>query len=107
MRSHPLATDLMQADLVRALDLPVVLVVGLRLGCLNHAILSARAIETDGCRLVGWIATGIDPHMERADDNMALLAHRLRAPCWGRLPHDPAPEPARMARHIAWPPSNT
>jgi len=102
----PLATDVMQADLVRALDLPVVLVVGLRLGCLNHAILSARAIEADGCRLVGWIATGIDPHMERADDNMALLAHRLRAPCWGRLPHDPAPEAARMARHIAWPPSN-
>src|SRR5690606_236654 len=50
----PLAGDLMQADLVRALGLPVVLVVGLRLGCLNHAYLSARAIEADGCQLAGW-----------------------------------------------------
>jgi len=100
----PLATGLMQADLVRALDLPVVLVVGLRLGCLNHAYLSARAILADGARLAGWIATDIDPHMERADDNMALLAARLDAPCWGRLPHEPAPDARRMARCLDWPP---
>ena len=96
----PLSATLMQADLVRALDLPVVLVVGLRLGCLNHAYLTARAIDADGCRLAGWIATGIDPGMARADDNFALLRDRLQAPCLGRLPHDPAPDPARMAHHL-------
>lgn len=99
----PLSTSLMQADLVRALDVPVVLVVGLRLGCLNHAYLTARAIEADGVRLAGWIATGIDPGMARADDNFALLSERLRVPCIGRLPHDPAPDAARMARHLHWP----
>ena len=83
----PLSRTMDQADLVRALDMPVVLVVGLRLGCLNHAYLSARAIAADGCRLAGWIANDIDPAMERMDDNVALLSQRLAAPCLGRLPH--------------------
>jgi dethiobiotin synthetase len=65
----------------------VVLVVGLRLGCLNHAFLSARAIAADGCRLVGWIGNAIDPDMARRDDNLRLLADGLAAPCWGVLPH--------------------
>jgi dethiobiotin synthetase len=96
----PLSANLMQADLVRALGIPVVLVVGLRLGCLNHALLSARAIEADGCRLVGWIANAIDPAMERAEDNIAMLAARLPAPCWGRLPFDPAADAAASARSL-------
>ena len=99
----PLSGDLMQADLARALDLPVVLVVGLRLGCLNHASLAARAIAADGARLVGWIASEVDPGMARMDDNMALLAARLPAPCWGRLPHRAGPDPARLARCLALP----
>ena len=99
----PLAPDLMQADLVRALDLPVVLVVGLRLGCLNHAYATARAIAADGARLAGWIASEVDPGMERIDDNVALLGARLPASCWGRLPHVPDADPAAMARHLALP----
>ena len=59
----PLAATIDQADLVRALRLPVVLVVGMRLGCLNHARLTAAAIAADGCELVGWIASGVDPDM--------------------------------------------
>ena len=99
----PLAPDLMQVDLVRALDLPVVLVVGLRLGCLNHAYATARAIAADGARLAGWIACEVDPAMARIDDNVALLAARLPAPCWGRLAHDPGAGPAEMARRLAVP----
>lgn len=95
--SAPLSATLDQSDLVRALDLPVVLVVGLRLGCLNHARLTARAIAADGARLVGWIGNDIDPAMARADDNFALLRQRLPVPCWGRLPHAPAPDPRRLA----------
>ncbi|MDB6162875.1 MAG: dethiobiotin synthetase, partial [Xanthomonadaceae bacterium] len=79
----PLSAHLMQADVVQALDIPVVLVVGLRLGCLNHAILSAQAIAADGCRLVGWIGNAIDPHMERRDAHRALLEARIDAPCCG------------------------
>lgn len=96
----PLSSSLDQADVVRVLELPVVLVVGLRLGCLNHAYLSARAIAADGCRLAGWIASEVDPRMERVDDNVALLAQRLRAPCWGRLPHAPGADAAALAHHL-------
>jgi dethiobiotin synthetase len=96
----PLSASLMQADLVRALRLPVVLVVGLRLGCLNHALLSARAIAGDGVRLAGWIASHVDPVMELVEDNLAMLRERLPAPCWGVLPHAPGIEPALLARHL-------
>ena len=96
----PLSASLMQADLVRALELPVVLVVGLRLGCLNHALLSARAIEADGATLAGWIGSHVDPAMARVEDNLKMLQARLPAPCWGVLPHMPNAEPAAMAGHL-------
>lgn len=96
----PMAPALMQADLVRALEIPVILVVGLRLGCLNHAILSARAIAADGCRLAGWIGSGVDPDMLRIDENRALLAGRLPAPCLGWLPWQAAPDPAALASRL-------
>ncbi|WP_396615904.1 dethiobiotin synthase [Lysobacter soli] len=92
----PLSADLDQVDLVRALDLPVVMVVGLRLGCINHARLTARAIEHDGLRLAGWIANDIDPAMARADDNFELLKQRLPVKCWGRLPFREMPDPAQL-----------
>lgn len=96
----PLSSSLMQVDLVRALELPVVLVVGLRLGCLNHALLSARAIEADGATLAGWIGSHVDPAMARVEDNLKMLQARLPAPCWGVLPHMPNAEPAAMAGHL-------
>ena len=99
----PLSTTLDQVDLVRALRLPVLLVVGLRLGCINHARLSARAIAADGARLVGWIGNGIDPAMDRCDDVFALLQARLPAPCWGRLPFAARPDPQALALHLAVP----
>ena len=97
----PFAPALMQADLVRALALPVILVVGLRLGCINHALLSARAIEADGCRLLGWIGNAVDPEMARSDDNIAVLSDRLAAPLLGILPHAPAGTPAQFAACLA------
>jgi dethiobiotin synthetase len=96
----PLSHSLMQADLVRALDMPVVLVVGLRLGCINHALLSVRAIAADGCRLLGWIGNRIDPAMARADDNVATLRERLPAPCLGVLPFEDKPDPAHLAAYL-------
>ncbi|WP_119719289.1 dethiobiotin synthase [Cognatilysobacter tabacisoli] len=101
----PLSATLDQLDLVRALDLPVVLVVGLRLGCINHARLTARALAADGARLVGWIANEVDPAMARIDDNVRMLEARLPVPCWGRLPHAPAADPREQAAHLhpRWP----
>jgi dethiobiotin synthetase len=82
----PLGPDFTTEDLARQLDLPVLLVVGMRLGCLNHALLSARAIGESGLRLVGWVANRIDPGMACFEENRAALVDRLGAPCVGTIP---------------------
>ncbi|WP_171966904.1 dethiobiotin synthase [Stenotrophomonas bentonitica] len=96
----PLSTTLDQSHLVHALQLPVVMVVGLRLGCLNHARLTAQAIAASGATCIGWIANEVDPQMERIDDNVELLRARLPLPFWGRLPYAPGADPAQLARHL-------
>lgn len=96
----PLSGTLMLADLARALKLPVILVVGLRLGCLNHALLSARAIIADGCQLIGWIGNHIDADMARVEDNIATLRQRMPVPCLGVVPFASAPDPGALAVHL-------
>ncbi len=71
-------TDML--DIPRRLGIPVLLVVGIRLGCLNHALLSALAVNARGLALAGWIANRIDPAMREGDANVAALAERLPAP---------------------------
>ena len=83
----PLAPDFDTADLARSLGLPVVLVVGLRLGCLNHALLTAEAIAARGLRLQAWVGNRIDPMMAEADRNLETLRGLLPAPCMGVVPH--------------------
>lgn len=87
------------ADLVVALDLPVILVVGLRLGCLNHALLTHDAIAARGLSLAGWVACGIDPAMQRVGENLAMLRARLPAPCLGVVSHR-APSPVASWKWI-------
>lgn len=86
----PMADGLEQSAMARAVGGQVLLVVGLRLGCLSHARLTARAIENDGCRLVGWIGNRVDPDFDRVDDYLALLRAALPAPCLGVLRHSVA-----------------
>jgi dethiobiotin synthetase len=97
------------ADLAVALGAGVVLVVGLRLGCLNHALLTAAAIRAAGLPLAGWVANRIDPAMLLADENIATLAARLPAPCLGTVPFlgaspTPADVAARLAAGALWAP---
>ncbi len=88
----PLSATLNQSDLVHALDLPVLQVVGIKLGCINHALLSARAIRADRCTLLGWIANRVDPDMPNADDSIEAIAARIDAPLLGTLAwNDAAP----------------
>lgn len=104
----PLDVALDQADLVRALQLPVILVVGERLGCINHARLTARAIAADGVTLAGWIASSVDPMLAFPDETFAALRRVLPGPCLGRLPFAPDREAATLSEHIAllpWLPS--
>ncbi|GAP65372.1 dethiobiotin synthase [Mizugakiibacter sediminis] len=97
----PLSDTLPASALASGLGLPVILVVGLRLGCLNHAQLSARAIAADGCRLLGWIGNVVDPTMARLDDNLDTLRRLLPAPCLGVLDFAPDREPAAQALALA------
>ena len=96
----PLADGLDTVDMARAFGLPVVLVVGMRLGCLNHALLTADAIEASGLRLAGWIANHIDERMRVADENVGTLRSRLDAPLLGRLPFDHRADARAMSRHL-------
>jgi len=92
------------ADLAQRLAAPVVLVVGMRLGCLNHALLTAEAISNRGLTLAGWVANRIDPDMARADDNIAALRERLGAPLLGSVPRCAGGQPADAAGHLDLPP---
>lgn len=82
----PLSGAQTLSDLAVALRLPVILVVGVRLGCINHAVLSAEAIARDGLPLAGWVANIIEPQTSRLEENLATLAERLPAPCLGQVP---------------------
>ena len=79
------------ADLACALNLPVVIVVGMRLGCISHALLTAEAIAARGLHLAGWVANRVDPDMGFADENIAAIRSRLDrqydAPLLGIVPH--------------------
>lgn len=91
------------ADLAQALGLPVILVVGMRLGCLNHALLSAEAICARGLKLAGWVANQCGPSMLRQEENVKALERRLDAPLLGVVPHLERPDPAQAAGHLRLP----
>ncbi|KQU90290.1 dethiobiotin synthetase [Variovorax sp. Root318D1] len=96
----PFGDDLDSADLAVALGLPVILVVGLRLGCLNHALLTAEAIRARGLVLAGWIASVIEPGMLAPEANLQTLRGRLGAPLLGIVPHLAEPSAASAAAHL-------
>lgn len=73
------------ASWVADMDWPVVLVVGMRLGCLNHAMLTAESVRRR-TRLAGWVANGLPPAQDRLEQNIETLRRRLGAPCWGVIP---------------------
>lgn len=81
----PLGVHLDTAELARALDLPIVLVVGMRLGCVNHALLTAEAITTRGLIWGGWVANILEPDMPALDENILALQTHLPAPYLGKL----------------------
>ena len=99
----PLGVDRDSADLAIVLGLPVILVVGLRLGCINHALLTAEAIAARGLTLAGWVANRIDPAMPRQEENIAALAARLPAPLLGSVPRVATGGPVAAAASLHLP----
>jgi dethiobiotin synthetase len=96
----PLDAELTFADLAVRWRLDVILVVGLRLGCLNHALLTAESIERRGLRLCGWIGNSVDPIFERRDENLSALRARIAAPCIGTYSYSPASGARDVARSL-------
>ena len=89
------------ADLALALNLPVILVVGMRLGCLNHAVLSAEAILASGCKLIGWVANEVDPEMPAFEENLATLTSKIHQPCLAVIPNLKTVE-SLCAQTVTW-----
>lgn len=75
------------ADVALALQLPIILVVGIKLGCISHAILTKEAIIADGLTPIAWVANCIDPCTQKLSDNLQTLQHQLRLPCLGVVPY--------------------
>lgn len=96
----PLGGKLSAADIPARLGLPVVLVVGLRLGCLNHALLTVEALQARGLYLAGWVANHIESAMSRATENLQALRVRIKAPLLGTVRHARNPQPAGVARML-------
>lgn len=99
----PLGEDWDSADLACDLKLPVVLVVGLRLGCINHALLTAEAVRARGLSLAGWVGNSVSPGMAWLDKNVLALQQRFQKhniPCWGTVPWLAEPTPAAVFAHL-------
>lgn len=96
----PLNNRELLSHLAIELKLPVVLVVGMRLGCINHALLTCEAIARDGLRLAGWVANRSQPEMSCYAENVQALRAMLPAPCLGEVPHLATPDPREAAVHL-------
>lgn len=88
------------ADLAQKLGLPVILVVGMRLGCLNHALLTTEAISVRGLMLAGWVANVVDENMAMLDENITALQQRIAAPLLGIVPHMVQPDARAAAERL-------
>jgi dethiobiotin synthetase len=99
----PVREGLDQCELPRALGLPVLVVVGLKLGCINHARLTMEAVRVRGFEVLGWVASDVEPTMLFPDDYFEALKAALPPPCLGRLPHSPGIDPATLTHHLALP----
>ncbi|MCL1076721.1 dethiobiotin synthase [Parashewanella spongiae] len=83
----PLNNEEFLSEVIQKLDLPVILVVGLKLGCLNHGVLTQEAILSDGLNIVGWVANCVDKNMQAQQDNLTSLNVMMKSPCLGVVPY--------------------
>ena len=96
----PLNDTATMLDLAQQLALPVILVVAMRLGCINHALLTERALISNGLQLAGWVANQVQPPMLAMAENLAALQQRLTAPLLGILPYQINPTAAAALLHL-------
>ena len=88
------------SELPKVLGIPVILIVGMKLGCINHALLTVEAIMRDGLPLAGWVANQVNPDMARYKENMATLKTLITAPCLGEVPYMTKISSERVATYL-------
>jgi dethiobiotin synthetase len=93
----------MTSDLISSLNIPIILVVGIRLGCLNHTMLTIEAIYKNKQNIFGWIANIVDPYMDNQEDNIKYLKEKISEPCIGVIPYIKQKDPVEAVRYINWP----
>ncbi len=96
----PLTENFSTANLIEALNIPIILVVGVKLGCINHALLTVESILNKKQKLSGWVANRIDEHMLAYDDNVSFLKENINAPCLGEVPYLKNFDPYRASKFI-------
>jgi len=96
----PLGESEEVSDLIAMLGLPVILVVGIRLGCLNHALLTVEALDRRSIAAAGWVASHVDPAMAAQEENVQALHSRLTCPLLGRVPHLSRADPEAVAGYL-------
>ena len=93
----------MTSDLISSLNIPIILVVGIRLGCLNHTMLTIDAIHKNKQNIFGWIANIVDPDMHNQEENIKYLKEKISEPCMGVIPYIKMKDPVEALQHIIWP----
>ncbi len=96
----PLTETFTAADLVESLDIPVILVVGMKLGCINHALLTVESILNKKQKLCGWVANRIDGDMQAYEENFSFLKEKIKAPCLGEVPYFKDFDPYKASKFI-------
>ena len=96
----PLTETFTTADLVENLDIPVILVVGMKLGCINHALLTVESILNKKQKLCGWVANRIDGDMQAYEENFSFLKEKIKAPCLGEVPYFKDFDPYKASKFI-------
>ena len=96
----PISATEFLSDFAIALQLPVILVVGVKLGCINHALLTAQAIINDGLELAGWVANVVDPSCARLAENLATLQQLMPVPCLAEVPHLTSASAEHVAEYV-------
>lgn len=91
------------ADLVDVLKIPIIVVVGIKLGCINHSLLTVEAILTRGQKIFGWVANIVDEDMLVADENISSLKQRIKQPLIGTIPFSPGNKFSNLKNYISWP----
>ncbi|MBT7407897.1 MAG: dethiobiotin synthase [Nitrosomonadales bacterium] len=99
----PLNSNSTMADLVDELDIPTIVVIGVKLGCINHGLLTIEAILKRGQRIFGWVANIIDKDMLESGENISSLKKRIKAPLLGTIPYSPQHKIKDLKNYITWP----